>query len=211
MQEARLENLIRQLAEIDDLFGSGRTDPLQRRAPHRIEWLAPAAAILLALCFWIPPRRPVPTDLTPVVSIDYEPDPTPDRPPRIDRLHACADVEAYALILLRTWSHECECLTWRLHRTPEGHLLIRLRPGRGLEVPVDVSDAPPIEQVLILAVAREASRLPDSPEQLARLLTCLEQNLSPMPEDADTQQAVSLVQACLPAGVTVVPRSFGGP
>ena len=67
---------------------------------------------------------------------------------------------------------------------------------------------PPVEQLLVVALARRAADLPGSEVGTEALLACL--NSSPLETEfpEDINGFASAVEFCLPPGVTVVSQTF---
>lgn len=228
MQNRRLEQLIRQVVESQELFDPPAARPAltsrTRRALHILVPLAAAAALALLL-YWpkedrsdtsvarpddgIVSRseRPLAASTIPV-SLAYQPASGVDSS-EVDRFHSCADEDAYAIVLFRVYNSECSCITWRVHVFEDGSRLARLQAGVGLEIPLlDGDDIPPVEQMILLAVARTAGVLPAGADAADSLLECLNDSLPPTPAGEPQDHSPSAVLACVPQDVVVVPQPF---
>jgi hypothetical protein len=216
LSEQQIGRLLRGLAEADSLAGSRpwalRLEPAGtlRGRGLRMVWttsLATAAALVLAL------RAPTPGPLSraqgdPAFHIDYQAAPAAEAAARIATFRPCADRDAYAVVLFRGWSEECACLTWRVHEFADGSPLARLAAGEPVEIAVDVSGDPPVEQFIILALARRRGDLPTDDDDAQRLLACLNDAAPPsLPGEPDEHYATAL-QSCLPGSARVVRQPF---
>lgn len=112
------------------------------------------------------------------------------------------------LAISRTWDRACSCLVWRVHKWDDGSTVgsADLHTARDLEL--DVSDSPPVDQMLLLAVARGPESMPTRSDDGKALMECLNSNAPPSALSSDAVFCASTVQACMPQGVTVVPHRF---
>ncbi|MEP0847946.1 MAG: hypothetical protein HRF50_14135 [Phycisphaerae bacterium] len=217
MQE-RLDSLVRQLIEIDELFGDGQ-GALSARLPGaaaraaRMRWLSfagplVAAAVLGFLMVRAPTlERPAAAAQRVPVSIARSAEHGPTQ--RINRFQSCADEDAYAMVVFRAWSSECDCIRWRLHEFADGSVLARLSAGGGLEFELAYTGDPPnVEQMVLLAVARRAADLPSAPDASESFLECLDLSLPPELPGASQQNSPAAVLACVPNDVYIVPHAF---
>ncbi len=126
---------------------------------------------------------------------------------RVERFRAESREHCTIMVIMRTWARECQCLAWELHRWEDGRPLEAIDPNEFVEIPLLIADAPPVQQLLVIAASREAHALPRLGEETDALMACLDRaSLGAHGEDSAT--LASAVQACLPDGVTVVPRTF---
>jgi hypothetical protein len=127
---------------------------------------------------------------------------------RIDRFQPSASERCSVLALFRTYHEECRCLAWRIYEWEDGRPLAELDPEQVVDIALEVTDAPPVEQLLVVAVARRPTDLPADHEQTTELLDCLNEVSPPTEWQAEASAYASAVKACLGSGVTVVPQSF---
>ncbi len=166
------------------------------------------AAALLALVFMNPRSvtryRTIPAK---AISIEHVSSPVSQAGQRIDVLQPCLDTAAAALVLLRVWDRDCSCLQWQVHEFEDGSTITEMARGEAVQIPVDVSHAPPIEQSVLLAVARRASDLPSTVDAREDLLACLNGVCPPsLPDEASCGNPDVL--PCLGEGITLVQRPF---
>lgn len=217
MQE-RLDNLVRQLIEIDELFGGAQGTRSARLAsagahPSRTGWLASAAPLAAAAVLgFLMVRAPTlerPAGAAQRVPVSIARSAENGRSERISRFQSCADEDAYAMVVFRAWSSECNCIRWRLHEFADGSVLARLSAGGGLEFELAYAGDPPnVEQMVLLAVARRAADLPSAPDASESFLECLDHSLPPELPGASQQNSPTAVLACVPNDVYVVPHAF---
>lgn len=218
VNDKELENLVRMAAEIDALDHAARLSerlgddtPAIIRFDHgrdrRPFWrlgagaAAAAAAILLAL---LPPA----TMPRPQFEIAYCPSVPRYDGVRIDRFEPSSPQQCAVLAIFHTWEKDCQCLAWQLYEWEDGRPLAEFTPDQVHDITIDVTDAPPLEQLLVVAIAKNASDLPSSEADTHDLLDCLNE-LAPPTNPRDGAAAyTSAVRACLPDSVKVVPQSF---
>ena len=127
---------------------------------------------------------------------------------RVDRFEPNTREYCVVLAIFRSWHNGCRCLTWQLHEWEDGRTLAEVAPGEAPEIALDVTDAPPVEQLLLIAFSPHASDLPSSEDEVNGLLDCLN-DITPPTEVCESADVCALAaESCLPDGVTVVPRSF---
>jgi hypothetical protein len=142
------------------------------------------------------------------VSLCYTPASPDSGEPRVDSFQPICEAGCALVAIFREWNADCQCLAWTLHQWADGGSVTVLSPGEQGEIPLNVSDDPPIEQVLLLAVADSQDVLPTGGERADALLACLNDSaLSPWHE-RDAKTYARAVENCLPAGVTVLPQTF---
>jgi hypothetical protein len=217
VKDKELENLVRMAAEIDALEHAARmseplrddspaTIPFDRVRDRRLPWrlgagAAAAAAILLAL---LPPA----TIPRPQFEIAYCPAVPRYDGVRIDRFEPSSPQQCAVLAIFHTWEKDCQCLAWQLYEWEDGRPLAEFTPDQVHDITIDVTDAPPLEQLLVVAIAKNARDLPSSEADTHDLLECLNELAPPTdPRDSATAYA-SAVRACLPDSVKVVPQPF---
>ncbi len=217
MEHDALERLILDLAQRERSLPDDRPIAVAWAARRRqpLDWLTGvAAAIALLMIVSNAPQRPTPRSSAAAragiipVSIEYLPTRESLDAPRLDRLRSCSEQDVYTVVLFRGWNSDCGCVSWRLHEFSEGALLARLEAGEPLEIVLDVSDAPPIEQAVFLAVARRGDDLPSDRAREAALLACLNDAAPPEPIDLQPARLKDSVASCLPNGVAVVHHPF---
>ena len=212
-----LENLVRMAAEIDSLEHVARIcEPLADGTPATVRfdrargrrplwWFgasaAAAAALLLMLLSPSPAQHP-----------DFEIAYCPSAPRydgvRIDRFEPSSPQQCAVLAIFHSWQTDCQCLAWQLYHWEDGRPLAEFTPDQVHDITIDVTDAPPLEQLLVVAIAKNARDLPSSEADAHDLLDCLNELAPPTnPRDSTTAYA-SAVRACLPNSVKVVPQSF---
>lgn len=191
---------------------------LRIRGTHWWIGLSAAAAACLLFILWPrshPPTPPAGELLTVAeaskeipVEIDYCPALPRRDGVRIDRFEPSSPENCSVLAIFHTWHEECKCLAWELYEWEDGRPLAEFSPDRVLDIALDVTNAPPLEQLLVVAIARDPNDLPRSETDTCELLHCLNE-VRPPTDPGDTAAAyASAVRACLPKGVTVVPQAF---
>ncbi|RMF84110.1 MAG: hypothetical protein D6744_03650 [Planctomycetota bacterium] len=208
----RLNQLIRLVSEMDEHFDA----PTQRRPQpaRRSGTIAKALAAAAAVAFGFLPRTTPPNSSSPThagptrVQIDYQPARIIRQAARIDAFEACSAEQAYASILLRVYDDDCQCVKWRLHRFDDGAALCVMRPGEMIEFTLDVSTAPPVEQVAMLVLAAQRDALPMTSSEVADLLACLNESLPPTAIGEQPTCCSAPAGDCLPPGVALVERPF---
>jgi hypothetical protein len=128
-------------------------------------------------------------------------------PKRIDGFEACARRDGYAMVLLRAWSEDCSCMTWRVHEDEQGRRLLAFQAGESLRFSVDVTENPVAEQLLVFALADRAGELPADAAAAEQLIACLDRNSA---SHVETAALAGALEGCLPTGVRLVERRFGG-
>ena len=216
MNDKWLDSLLRMAVEVDQLesraagqppYAAGRID----RAPQPLRLRRQVAAAAVAACLaLLLVHTPSSDSVAPAIAlrIDHCPSTALVGGERTDRFEPSASEHCVVLALFRTYQEECRCLTWRVHEWEDGRPLAELNPDRVLEIALDVTDAPPIEQLLVVAAARLPADLPADFEQAAELLECLNEMFPPTECQADESAYASAVRACLGDSVTIVPQSF---
>lgn len=221
MNDRQLESLIRRVVELDQ-FGEplhagrqgARPRPIaeaQARRAQPARWLVPLAAAVFALFA----LRPVEVEtekgrsFAEFVTIDHIPRVSHDARSRIDAFRPCADQDAAALVLFRVWDDACDCIEWKLHQFADGSAVTRLTAGEALDIRMDVTDAPALDQYFILAVARQRDGLPHSRRATQQLLTCLNSTCPPVFPGEDPLPGAETVIECFPTGVELLQRRFG--
>jgi hypothetical protein len=227
-----LDRAARDLASPDAGPGAIPFPPIARRRPLWLDVAATvsAAAAVLALA-WLPPSLAPhrAAYAQPEVEISYLPGTPQDDGVRIDCFESSASEPVSAVAVLHTWHDDCQCLQWDVYEWENGRPLTSLSPHETHEIAVDVTGAPPVEQLVVLVVARDRSGLPADEEQAGQLLECLNDIAPPgescedayfaclrmedsYPEMCEGMVACapadSAVWACLPEGITVVQRPF---
>jgi len=168
-----------------------------------------AAAACLMLVFRAPtqPRRYYQAAAIPL-DVAYCPGVADAHGQRVDRFEPTTPEYCVVLAIFHKWQNGCRCLTWQLHTWEDGRTVAEVRPGEAPEIALDVTDAPPVEQLLLVAISSRASDLPSDEAELDGLLDCLNDITPPTDGCENAEVCARAAQSCLPAGVTVVPRSF---
>lgn len=220
MNDADLENLVRMAAEIDALEHAARSsDPLgddsagtirfDRTRDRRSRWrlgvsaaaVAAAAALLLTLLPSSPARQPP-------FEIAYCPSAPRYDGVRIDRFEPSTPQQCAVLAIFHSWEKDCQCLAWQLYEWEDGRPLAEFTPEQVHDITIDVTDAPPLEQLLVIAIAKNPRDLPSNEADTHDLLNCLNE-LAPPTDPRDSARVyASAVRACLPDSVKVVPQPF---
>jgi hypothetical protein len=228
MDDRLLENLLRMALEVEDLeiraceqiVGAARiappsAEPLsgpRLRTPgvrwtRRLAAVPIAAAASLALLLWY---NSPPTTSSAAIQMQVEHCPGLPLPDgvRMERFQPSSPEHCVVLALFRTYRDECRCLAWRVHEWEDGRPLAELDPQQVLDIVLDVTDAPPIEQLLVVAAARVPADLPSDSEEASELLQCLDEQVPPTECRSDAASYATAVRACLGDRVTVVPQSL---
>ena len=97
-----------------------------------------------------------------------------------------------------------------MYEWEDGAALAEMTPDQLREITLDVTGAPPVQQLLVVALARHASDLPRNDEQTTRLVHCLNEVQPPTVPGDNADEYASVVRACLPNAedITVVPQAF---
>lgn len=225
MKNRDLEALIRMAFEAERL--DRQAAPALPRRAHartrgiRISPLAVGfAAALLAFALnrgpSTTPTRPERMGATPVdartrvsgVSVCHLPS-MQDGPMRVETFEPRVTEPTTLVAILRTWSEDCDCLAWRLHEWRDGSLVVDVAPGEPVSIELASADQPSIQQVLLIAVAKNrASLLRVTQNEAHELLDCLNSRPLTMGPDIEPATYASSVAACLPPDVTVIPQTY---
>lgn len=209
MQDRILQALIRQTVEMDELAFARRAQPVAIRFSRIARAAIPIAAAVLLPLFLSPFGQKSaphashhPGSNAAMVSVDYL---AAGSHSRAGTIHSCAQKPAMALVLLRIWEEDCQCIAWKLHENPDGSSWVVLHPDEPLDIPLEPGDAPAVEQAVLLAVSSDANPTETDAEQL---LTCLNRECPAVWPGEEALADPSEVLPCLPSGVTLVRRSF---
>ncbi len=221
MRDAELNLLIRLAAEADALHEPNSRRQRLTSAPDaasatalrgvlpRIGLVGLAAAAALAWMF-APIREGHAPGVIPAsaITIRHIPGQRGALPstPRIDRFRSSTTEPCVVVAIFRAWSKECECLAWKLHEWDPGRVVDQFAAGETTDIALNVSESPPVTQLLFLAVAARRDQLASTGEG-AHLLSCLNDASFP-PRNEEYATLASAVQSCLPDGVTVVSAPF---
>ena len=213
MRNEQLGRLIRRVIELDDLAGeaqplAGILHPRISSARRPALSVGIAAAVAVAMLLPFGANRDYRTYAAPAMVIDYAPAHHGVDDSRIDTFHTCPTEDAFALVLFRAWDTDCQCVAWKLHEFADGRALMRLAAGEALEIPLDVSNSPPVEQVVVFAVSNRRDELPATAREAEELLACLNTTLPPSALGEQPVCCAAPVESCLPPGVALVQRSF---
>jgi len=210
----RLSSLLRMLGEVERLEAA-RSDGTAASVLYDgsiavRRWslvVAATAACVVLLIPTTPERQRGATHaLASALRVHYAPCRGPG--PRVDQLQSVAREPGYVLALLREWHSDCECLAWNVYRWDDGGAIARVDRGDPIEIALDVSDDPPIEQMLLLAVSPRRDRLPGAEADSDAIIACLNNSVPTPNERRDAGGLALAVQSCLPEGTTVVPHTF---
>ncbi len=129
---------------------------------------------------------------------------------RTDCLQSSSAESCSVLALLRRFSSECQCLVWDVHRWEGGDLVKLAAPGEALELLVDLEEtSPTVDQVVVFAVAKNSSDLPQSVHDADALLECLV-HTSTEPDNGGALANADAVGRCLSSNVMIVPEIIRG-
>lgn len=106
--------------------------------------------------------------------------------------------------LLRTWSSDCGCLTWEVHRFDDGQTITHAARGEA----VDIAGSETAE-VVVLAVSRDRGVLPSRGDEAAAVLACLDENSRDSMVAPSATSSATIAASCLPRGVTIVSHRVG--
>ena len=126
----------------------------------------------------------------------------------IARFRNTVQENCVVLAVFRAWDSACQCRQWRLYDWGTGNSVAIATAGQPLDISIDVTNMPVIEQLLVVALARRPADLPEDAADTQALLACL--NSSPLETETpeDITSFASAVELCLPPGVTVVSHAF---
>jgi len=188
--------------------------PHARPVSWKLGWPAAAAAAILLALLWprgqtVPPK-PVEPRLAagPQCAVEYWPGTRQEDGVRVDCFEPSATEPCTVLAVFHSWQKDCQCLGWQLYEWEDGRSLAELSPEEVRGITLEVTDAPPVEQLLVVAIAKDPSKLPHNEAQAAELLDCLHEVDPPAGTQESATAYASAVQACLPDGVTIVPHAF---
>lgn len=223
MKDRNLETLIRMALEAEQLDAAPEfaRQPARGRAyPLRVSPLAVgiAAALLVFAFNRSPVQPPEPTHGGAVahltrpqgagVSVCHLPAMGAGAS-HVETFEPRVSEPATLLAILRTWSEDCDCLAWRLHEWRDGSLVKDVEPGESVSIEVASGDQPSIQQVVLLAVAKNHAALATVAENDASvLLDCLNSRQLATGADLEPAAYANSVAACLPPDVTVIPQTY---
>ncbi len=235
--DATLEALIRAACEADALednaglrLYAAHDHPYARRVSTAsvrrsvLRRTAIAAGLAMAACLvWqvamplagtmqVQDRSPALAGIRPAIAakplqIEFAADATPRDDRCVARFTGTANEGGALLALFRAWDRQCGCRTWRLYRWDDGNAIARVRQDESLKFALDVSDMPPTEQLLVVAVASNPETLPGSTGEAEELLACLNSSPLEMQHPEDLAEFASAVETCLP-GAAIVAHPF---
>lgn len=222
MNDRQLEELIRMVSDVESLArDSAEASAPRANPPPRVLRIGPitvgrpltgvaallAAAACLAYLVW--PWSSTGDTLRHVpLQVRYLPAIATADGESVAHFQSTAGEPCVLLAVYRTWESACECLSWQIHEWDGGVMTASAGPNRSVTFPLNVSDDPPVEQVVVVAAARRSRDLPGNCEQAEALLACLNEIPVPAGAEADPALVASTVRACLPGEVTLVPRAF---
>ncbi len=231
MNERELDNLVRMATEIDELersalrFDSGTErrplvvtlglgQPRSRRWRIGLSALATAAALLVMM--WSHPSSPpsqttapyCPANLAPSFNIAYwSGEGAPDGQ-RVACFEPQPAEQCSVLAIFHHWQEECQCVVWLVYEWEDGRALAELSPDDIRDITLEVTGAPPIEQLLVVAISGNPDDLPTSAIQAYELLACLNDVSPTNGINESSAEYASAARACLPDSVRIVPRTF---
>jgi|GEM_PF-3506102 len=225
MNENDLKNLIRMAVEIDEIDrGALQGDlaptnatviPISRatrrkRLIKQLTWPV-AAAVALTLSFF-PSANRAPRDLGLASSGSFEVVHCPAVPvlngKRVDRFRPSPGEKCSVLAVFHSWQIDCQCLAWQVYEWEDGRSFAELTPGQIHDITLDVTDAPPLEQLLVVLIANKSEDLPVCNPYSCVLLDCLNEIAPPTDPRANAAAYASAVRSCVPDSVRVVPHAF---
>lgn len=110
--------------------------------------------------------------------------------------------------IFRAWSADCNCLDWRLHRFEDDATQTMLNAGDSVDIELAMTDAPPVEQALILLVASHSDALPSDVESARPLIGCISDQTPVDARSTESFSYASAVSSCVPPEVTLVSHPF---
>ena len=223
MRDRDLESLIRMMLEIDELDRTCARDSrrvisgralFRRMFVHRLT--IPLAAAIALLYLLIPsgqktnlsPRHVAPTFAATIRPFDVSFCP-------LDSIHtnestrSSNDANYKVLAIFQTWWKECECHAWQLYEWEDNRSLAEMTPEQIQQLALDVTGAPPLEELLVVAIAPNADDLPLCEPESCELVDCLNDVAPAGQTRGNAAEYASAVRACLPDTVRVVSHSSG--
>ena len=230
ISEEEFEQLVRCAVELEQLDADAAGES-SRSTDRRVlsltgdsrlrRWIdlaVPLTAAALVIWSFLPnwhPSRGVdhPVQHAPLVKADtmdlsYWPGEADDDGARVDCFQAHAAENCSVVAVFHRWYEDCQCLDWQLYSWEDGRPLADLSAQDVEDITLEVTDAPPVEQLLVIAIARNPADLPRDETEALALIACLEEVAPDADENEAASQYASAVRSCLPPSVTVVPRSF---
>ena len=230
MREKAFQNLVRIAVEIEELEQSALAPPnwdsdsspvisigrIVFRRKHIRRLTVPLAAAIALLCLLRPAARPV---STPTVSHVASVNAALVRPfdiavcpveftVRDGYEHSAGEETLKVVAIFQTWKKECECHVWQLYEWEDDRSLADMTPEQIHEITMDVTGAPPLEELQVVAIARNSADLPLCIPESCELVECLNQ-VSPTNDARDNSVAyATAVRDCLPDTVRVIPQSL---
>jgi hypothetical protein len=206
----------------EDAGDAARPAGWQPAAPLKLRRIAVAAALAAAACLVLklaipavaPPAAPGAPSLAgnhlagvPLMHIEFAADAAPRDDRCVARFTGVPNEGGVLLALFRAWDRQCGCRTWRLYRWEDGDAVTRIRRDEALNIALDVSDMPPSDQLLVVAVASHPGDLPGDSMEAEQLLACLNSSPLEMQNPEDLTAFASAVEGCLP-GASIVAHPF---
>lgn len=222
LHDREIERLLQMALESETLAGDfdrRRVERVRVRPVLRIRFHWVAAAIAACVCVLLTRYpagshsrgsvgRPAGGKFASNVRVDMCPSPSGLGEAEVRQAAAGGDDATQVLALLRQWSDGCQCLTWDIHEWAAGKTLASIGGARALDIPLDTQGDPPIEQWLVVAAASSRTKLPQSRDDAAELLDCLDQQVAPTQVGWQAPDYSRAVHACLPAEVNIVTKPF---
>ena len=222
LTDDELDVLLRLVYESRTLTGAPRLAATQLGRPTQTgalalttptRWWTAVLATAAVLAVWM--RPPAPHHSSPTqagvslipVRMNYLPAVASSGHDRQDCVQSTPGESCSVLAVLRTFSSECQCLVWDLYRWDTGEIIRRTDAGERIEVVTSIEPAPSLDQVVVFAVAPSRTNLSNSKEA-ATLLECLIGSAEAGHPAPSPEETATVVSACLPSGVTVVPQVF---
>jgi hypothetical protein len=189
-------------------LGQRWVQPVRGLGLLRLTAAVAACLVLLLYASHNRTHRPARPQHVPI-SVCHEPVPASEGAPRIDHFATTSEEPCLVLAVFRAWDEACQCLNWQLYEwDAEGRTLAALEPHEWLEIARNVTGNPPVEQLLVFASSRHAGDLPATTDDAAALLQCLNDVAPPACAEDDVSVYASALRECLPASVTLVPKTF---
>jgi len=165
------------------------------------------AGAAAAAIFVLSPRpAATPVEARPALALEYCPS-DDTQAPRIEHFGPRTEQFGLVVALLREWRGECQCLAWRVYEWADGRAITAIDPSDDLDIALDVSGAPPVEQFVVVAMSPHSGGLPVNRAEAEDLVACLNEQ----DYNADAEQLAhseSMVAFCLPDDVEIVARRF---
>jgi hypothetical protein len=222
VNDRELEKLLRVAIELEELERGASSPQRERDEVHAepltawtrgvpILWriaVPAAAAAALALAFFPTPASRETVASVPSVAIEYWPGEHGDDGVRVDCFESTSTERCSVMAIFHSWRHECQCVEWQLYEWEDGRPLAELSPDEVRGIALDVTNAPPVEQLLVVAIAKDPTDLPEDEAAAIGLIACLDEVAPASAEDDRANEYAAAVRTCLPKSVRVVHQPF---